>query len=603
THDQNLFLWNGIRMFQTGHFFGLISAFNPSLAHTIKIYKNGSSAFYGESVSSVVDISSHTKEIKDSNTSIGANMISMEFYTKVKTSSTGSFEISARRSFTDFVSSPTYKKYYTKIFQNTIVTNLNDNQVVDYNSDEDFYFYDFTAQYQKKIGTKNEIIIDFIGINNRLKFSQNTIIETIPISKSSNLSQQNYGGNLNWKTNWDNRNSSQLIFYGSYYNLDSNNQSIESNQVTDQQNSVLDTGFRLENQHEINSVFSFNNGYQFNEIGILNTDKINTPSFYRKIKEVLRSHALILETQYHSKENKTFLKTGIRINYLEKFNKFIVEPRIQFNYALTNTLKAEILAEIKSQNASQIIDLQQDFLGVEKRRWTLANDGTVPIQKSQQVSFGFTYTNKNWLITLDNFYKKVTGITSSSQAFQNQLEFLKTNGDYTVLGSEFLIQKNFNHFYTWMSYNFNDNKYAFKEYQTERFPNNFEIEHTVTWAGIYEWHNLKIALGSKWLSGKPITTPLNDEVNLDNPTNPKINYNKPNNERLDDYFQLNFSVSHNWNLNSKTKLQMGISVLNVLNKKNVLNRYYRISTTNNSIESVNNYSLERTPNLSLKVSF
>ncbi len=29
THDQNLFLWNGIRMFQTGHFFGLISAFNP----------------------------------------------------------------------------------------------------------------------------------------------------------------------------------------------------------------------------------------------------------------------------------------------------------------------------------------------------------------------------------------------------------------------------------------------------------------------------------------------------------------------------------------------------------------------------------------------
>ena len=58
THDQNLFLWNGIRMFQTGHFFGLISVFNPNLAHTISIYKNGSSAFYGESVSSVVAISS-----------------------------------------------------------------------------------------------------------------------------------------------------------------------------------------------------------------------------------------------------------------------------------------------------------------------------------------------------------------------------------------------------------------------------------------------------------------------------------------------------------------------------------------------------------------
>jgi hypothetical protein len=41
THDQNLFLWNGIKMYQTGHFFGLISAFNPNLAHTISIIKMG----------------------------------------------------------------------------------------------------------------------------------------------------------------------------------------------------------------------------------------------------------------------------------------------------------------------------------------------------------------------------------------------------------------------------------------------------------------------------------------------------------------------------------------------------------------------------------
>ena len=41
THDQNLFLWNGIRLFQTGHFFGLISSLNPNLAHTISISKNG----------------------------------------------------------------------------------------------------------------------------------------------------------------------------------------------------------------------------------------------------------------------------------------------------------------------------------------------------------------------------------------------------------------------------------------------------------------------------------------------------------------------------------------------------------------------------------
>lgn len=46
THDQNLFLWNGIRLFQTGHFYGLISVLNPNLAQKISINKNGSSAFF-----------------------------------------------------------------------------------------------------------------------------------------------------------------------------------------------------------------------------------------------------------------------------------------------------------------------------------------------------------------------------------------------------------------------------------------------------------------------------------------------------------------------------------------------------------------------------
>ena len=600
THDQNLFLWNGIRMFQTGHFFGLISAFNPSLATTIKIHKNGSSAFYGESISSVIDISTHTKEIENSNTNIGANLISGEFYTKIKTSSSSSFEISGRRSYTDLIASPTYKKYYNRVFQNTIVTNLNSNSIINYNSNEAFYFYDFTTQYQKKIGHKNEIILDLIGINNQLIFSQNTQITEN--SKKSNLTQQNFGGSLHWKAKWNDYNSSQFNFYSTTYKLNSTNKSIENNQILDQQNSVFDTGFKVENHHKLSTVFNFNNGYQYNKIVISNNDGINFPFFYRTIKEQQSSHSLILETQYNAINASTFLKTGIRINYLEKFNMFILEPRIQFDQKLSNALKLEILAEIKSQTTSQIIDLQQDFLGLEKRRWILTNNGSIPIQKGKQISLGLNYKNKNWLITVDNFYKKVTGISTSGQGFQNQLEFINTTGEYTVYGTEFFIQKKINNFYTWLTYNFNENKYFFNNYKNNLFPNNLEITHTFSWAGIYEWNNLKIALGSKWHSGKPTTTILNNNLVFDYPNIPKINYNNPNNEKLNDYFHLNFSASKNWDLNSKTKLQVGVSILNILNKKNVINQHYRVNTTNNSIESINTYSLERTPNLSLKLS-
>ncbi len=602
THDQNLFLWNGIRIFQTGHFFGLISAFNPSLAHNIKIYKNGTSAFYGESMSSLVAISTHTPEIESANSSVGANLISADFYTKIKTSATASFEISGRRSFTDLVASPTYQKYYDRIFQNTIITDAN-NQNVDYKADKNFYFYDFTAQFQKKIGITNELIIDFIGISNHLDFNQTYQNGPSFNTKNSNLSQQNYGGNLYWKTLWNTKNTTQFNIYTSYYNLFSRNESLQDNQVLNQKNTVLDTGFKVENNHILNANFSINNGYQFNEIGVTNIDIINTPIFSRKNKEVIRSHALVLESVYENNKKTNFLKAGMRINYFEQFNKLLFEPRVQFNIGITNALNVEVLGEIKSQTSSQIIDLQSDFLGIEKRRWVLSNNGTIPIQKNQQFSVGFTYKKNEWLVVLDNFYKKVIEISSNSQGFQNQLEFINTTGEYSVLGTEFLIQKNFNHFYTWINYNWNDNNYVFKAYQANAFSNNVSIPNSLSWAGVYEWNNLKIALGSKWFTGKPTTTPANDTLILDNPSEPRINYNTPNNERLEDYFQVNFSASNSWQFSTNTKLQLGISVLNILNKKNIINSYFRVNSTNNTIENIKTYSLERTPNLSLKLFF
>ncbi|WP_372937409.1 TonB-dependent receptor plug domain-containing protein [Seonamhaeicola sp.] len=56
THDQNLLLWDGIKMYQSGHFFGLISAFNPYIPKKINVYKNGTSAKYGEGISSIIDM-------------------------------------------------------------------------------------------------------------------------------------------------------------------------------------------------------------------------------------------------------------------------------------------------------------------------------------------------------------------------------------------------------------------------------------------------------------------------------------------------------------------------------------------------------------------
>lgn len=595
THDQNLFLWNGIKMFQTGHFFGLISAFNPSLAQTISITKNGSSAFYDEGVSSLISISSHTKDIEKSSNSISSNLISTEFYSKLKLSNNANFTVSGRRSLTDFYSSPTYKNYRNKVFQNTVVTNLSNNQTIDFDTNEKFYFYDFTSQYQQKIGKRSELTGDVIVIKNALFINQFNSSK----SKNSDLSQQNYGGSINWKTNWNTNNYTQFQIYTSSFSLTSKNEAIESNQIVKQENRVTALGIQVKNSVKLSKIVTLNSGYQFDQTGVTNFDEINTPAFSRKILQVLKSHALITEGIYESNTKKTFIKAGIRANYFEKFKSIIVEPRLQFNQSLSNAIRLEILGEQKSQTLSQIIDLQQDFLGIEKRRWTLANDSTIPIQKSNQASIGITFKNNNWLLTIDNFYKKVTGITTSSQGFQNQFEFVKSTGAYEIIGSEFLIQKNFGKFYTWLSYCYNDNKYIYASLTPAEFMNNFELKHSISWAGIYEWNSFKLALGCKWHTGKPITTPKTIVLNSNN----SIEYNNPNNAKLPDFFQLNFSASRNWKITDKVFLQTNISILNLLNTKNSINRFYRINTANNTIESLTNYALDLTPNANIKVSF
>ncbi|MBY0487057.1 MAG: TonB-dependent receptor [Flavobacteriaceae bacterium] len=526
THDQNLFLWNGIRLFQTGHFYGLISVLNPNLAQKISISKNGSSAFFSESISSVIDISTISK-LKDTTSSFGVNMINFDFNTTLTTSKNSSLQLSARRSLTDVVSSPTYRSYYNRIFQNTMATNLSGNQDVKYSSDVSFYFYDATATFNQKIKEKTNVALSLITISNQLDVDQNKTENNTTIYRDNSLKQRSIAGSFSVDTKWNKTNSSKIIAYGSFYKVNSESQSLEGTQISNQENKVLDTNILIRNSHVLNENFTFNNGYQFNEIGIQNFDTVNSPQFSRTLKDVLHNHAIIGELNYEPEKRNFYASFGIRQNYFSQFNRFITEPRLQFNYHISNTFQLELLAEAKNQTSSQIIDLQKDFLGIEKRRWMLSNNQDFPIIKSNQASLGFTFKKKNWLITLDNFYKNATGITSQSQNFQNQLEFVKTNGNYTIWGSEILIQKQFNRFISWATYTYTNNNYSFEDYNPSKFSNNFENKHQVNFGLIYDYKNLKIALGGHWFTGKPTTLPLNNTI-----SNGAIVFESPNSSRL-----------------------------------------------------------------------
>ena len=83
THDQNLFLWDGIKMYQSGHFFGLISAFNPYTTKQVNVSKNGTSSKYGDGISSVIDMQLSNTLDNQFKAGAGFNLINADAYAKI----------------------------------------------------------------------------------------------------------------------------------------------------------------------------------------------------------------------------------------------------------------------------------------------------------------------------------------------------------------------------------------------------------------------------------------------------------------------------------------------------------------------------------------
>ncbi len=599
THDQNLILWDGIKMYQSGHFFGLISAFNPYLTKEVLVTKNGTSAQFGDGVSSTVDMRLDTNLNDDFSGGLGFNLIQADGFAKIPLSKKLELQISARRSITDLIETPTYNQFFDRIFQDTDVTNNQTEFNNTVTTNEAFYFYDFSTKLLYDISKKDKLRISFLTINNNLDYLEEANLNGIPEALSSGITQFNLAGGIEYLRNWNGAFTSSLHVYASNYDLKATNFDIINDQRLIQENEVLDTGIKLHTNYIFNNYLNWSNGYQFNETGVSNLQDVNNPLFRSFIKEVLRSHSAYSEINFKSSDLNTNLRAGFRANYFEKFDELLIEPRISFSQRFLNYLRFEVLGEYKSQTTSQIIDLQNDFLGIEKRRWVLTNNENIPITKSRQASAGIHYKKNDLLISAEAYIKDVEGITTRSQGFQNQFQFVNGIGNYQAKGVDFLINKQFTNASTWLSYSYSKNDYNFDSLNNGKdFPNNVDLRHVLTFAGTYTLNNLKFALGVNWHSGKPTTIIQESNEIVDN----VINYKLPNNDNLDDYFRTDFSTTYNFDLGRDTEAKIGLSIWNLLNKKNTLNTYYTLND-DDTVSKIENQSLGITPNVSFRVNF
>ncbi|MGY6647939.1 TonB-dependent receptor plug domain-containing protein [Wenyingzhuangia sp. IMCC45574] len=636
--DQNLILWNGIKLFNTGYFYGMFSAFNPSATESARIFKSGTSAAYGDRISGIIDITSGNQIPEKITGGFGLDGLAMDAFVKAPINKKTAVYAFARRSYGDVLQTPTYDSYGEKIFTNfgTVtdkngnILNIETDDDYDYeNSEHEFFFNDLNLKVIHKPDENNVLELSGLYSKNRMDFTFTADGET----KNDSLNTINKGLSFNWKHKSSNNKQSEEISayysnYHSFYNndeikdLDNDGFIDDLEEVNDRKNTITELGIQLSSKTQLRENQQLEIGYQLSQtdLGVLLT-KIDTEdptdSEHIEQKESNVKNAVFGEfTQRFNK--KGLLIGGLRAVYYNVVDKFYLEPRISGEYNISNTFRVKSALERRNQPISQLVESHQTELRLENNLYRLSNKTDYPMLSSNQVSGGFLYHHKNLTVELDSYYKRLNGLTTYTSGFSNPLANLE-KGKSTIKGIDILVKKRWRDYRLWAGYTYNDIEFEFPTLAQQKFPGNNDITHSFRISNTLKVDQWQFSLGWQFRTGEPVT-PIDNVENIPDPapetpgaTIPVVTYGDINSHRLPNYHRLDASVIYDFDFNSNLKGQLGISALNLYNRVKPLSYTYRseIKETGDGgndkdeiIEQViHRFSLGFTPNVSLRVWF
>ena len=473
--DQNLVLFDGIKMYQSGHFFGLISSFNPYITKKISLYRNGTNAKFGDRIGGVLDISSGD-DVPTFEAGFGVNLTHADAYLKTPLfNNKAGLVFSARRSITDLVETITYKNFSESVFQNTRILDgrVNDPNRLS-NVNNDFYFQDYNLKFIAELSDKSKLSISNLFNKNQLDFSSENLKFREKIV--DNITYQNKGTRFLWDYKTSNRFSQSIDFHTSEYTFDyfgnrvetRNNPNDNRNRDFEIANHVKDNGINYGFIYDFNPNLQFSGGYQYSKTDIFYVYKTNFNTQNNLLLSVENStnttSAFFSEFKYN--QENSFISFGVRANNFSSAKEWFFEPRLFASTKISETFTLKTSAEIKNQAVSQIIEYRNNGIGLENNIWAVANNA-IPILNSKQLSIGFLYQKNGWNLDVDFYKKKVKGLTLMTDDIANSTQTTQVpfyiSGENSIDGIDVLLKKRFGNYRSWISYSYANSKQQFKE--------------------------------------------------------------------------------------------------------------------------------------------
>ena len=465
TADQNLILFDGITIYQPGHFFGSFSAFNTQATKDVEVYRGGFSAKYGGRASSVLNITGKPGNPEKLSYGGGINMMNANAYLETPLfHRKAALLIAGRRSFSDIVQSSFYHQLFDNIFQQGAIYDeriLQEQGDMMLNLKPAFHFDDLNVKLTYRPGVRDLFSVSFYQGGDLLTYVKDD--PETNVSTTDTLLLKNTGLSLNWARQWTPKFYSKTTLARSrfdqrhIYKLEISDSQFTSENLFPKENQLTDYSFRLDNEWKINARNQFVFGGEASHQSVL----------YRlrwfegnelKLDDLNETEALTTAgyAEYTLKPFRNLSLTGgMRSTWYSLTDKLYLEPRT--SVALTLSEKLSFKGSWSLHNQFMTHFLEFNGLSVGEEFWVLANGKDIPVVSSEHLILGGAYRKNNFLMDIELYQKRSEGLVAYSYLVRdNRPEILQvhlvSNGISLARGVDILLQNTWGNYSGWVSY-------------------------------------------------------------------------------------------------------------------------------------------------------
>lgn len=611
TPDQNLVLFDGMTIYHVDHFFGFFSAFNADAVKDIQVFKGGFPAEYGGRISSVVNLTGKTGDENRFRFGLGANLLSTHAALEIPLFDRGTFLFAVRRSFTDFIRSSLYDDIYGLVTGEESGTGQVGRGVQGRGMGRGgfmqsaefkpkFYFYDLNSKLTLTMSPRDIMTFSFYSGKDDLDKSQDFSDmsfrfagEDATMGIEDFTRWGNIGTSGKWSRQWGDRFHTDMLFaYSKYFSEYDRSMSMNapsfSNDSTAirrglgfasvQDNDVKDMTYRIDASWHVAPSHTLKFGTWISQFDSRYRATMNdTISFIDRQDQAWQA-AGYLQDKWKIKNLE--LTLGLRASHYQETQKMYFEPRASFAYRFNDRFQLKGAWGHYYQFVNRIVN---ENVTESNRDFWLLSDADLKPSFSEHRILGLSYENTAYYFGIEAYQKSMENLIEFTRRFTGRADYSDFFffGSGQAMGLEVLAQKKRGSLNGWIGYTLGKVEHEFPAFNNgEPFPAEYDRRHEIN--AVARWDIGKWTFAATWVyaSGRAYTSPESQYTisMLDGSVYSYIHVSDKNANRLQDYQRLDLSVSRRFESESLAT-EVGVSIFNVYNHRNVWYREYNLDTT------------------------